>query len=134
MYLNKKKTILIVALLVVALLLLTICILFIPVEGGINVQPLSSPPGENAVIVTVTSDDLARHPSLKRALETSESIIITKNPVHLLQYGDRCISEAEAMTITDTFGFLYRENNASPVTSRYIKWNDTYYQVQGYRI
>ncbi|MDR0980783.1 MAG: hypothetical protein LBL85_03235 [Methanocalculaceae archaeon] len=131
---NKKKTILIGALLAVALIVLAISFLYSPTEGGIYVLPLSSLPGDNAIVVSISPEDLILHPSLKRALETSESIIITQNPIHLLQYGDRCINESEAMTIADKFGVMYQESDSSPAKSRYIKWNNTYYQVQAYRI
>ena len=58
------------------LILLAVCTLYSPHEGGINLLPLNSPPGENTVIVPVTEEDLDRHPALRIALETSEPIVI----------------------------------------------------------
>lgn len=128
-----KKTILIGALLAVALIVLGVYFLYSPPEGGIYVRPLSSLPGDNTIVVSISPEDLILYPSLNRALETSESIIITKNLFYLLQYGDRCISPSEAMIIAGKFGVLYQQSDSSLVQSRCIKWNNTYCQVQSYR-
>ncbi|HJK72654.1 MAG TPA: hypothetical protein O0Y01_04060 [Methanocorpusculum sp.] len=132
---NKKKIIsLIVVLLAIILILLAVCTLSSPHEGGINLLPLNSPPGENTVIVPVTEEDLDRHPALRIALETSEPIVISKNPIHILQFGERCITIAEAREIENKFSFMYMDNDTSSLKYRYILWNNTYYQVESYRV
>ena len=99
---NKKILSLIVLLLAIILILLAVCTLSSPHEGGINLLPLNSPPGENTVIVHVTEEDLDRHPALRIALETSESIVISKNPLHIIQFGERCITIAEERALDNT--------------------------------
>ena len=145
---NKKILSLIVLLLAIILILLAVCTLSSPHEGGINLLPLNSPPGENTVIVPVTEEDLDRHtvivpvteedldrhPALRIALETSEPIVISKNPIHILQFGERCITIAEAREIENKFSFMYMDNDTSSLKYRYILWNNTYYQVQSYRV
>ena len=123
---NKKILSLIVVLLAMILILLAVCTLYSPHEGGI--------PGENTVIVPVTEEDLDRHPALRIALETSEPIVISKNPIHILQFGERCITIAEAREIENKFSFMYMDNDTSSLKYRYILWNNTYYQVQSYRV
>ena len=83
---NKKILSLIVVLLAMILILLAVCTLYSPHEGGINLLPLNSPPGENTVIVPVTEEDLDRHPALRIALETSEPIVISKLHVYGQRY------------------------------------------------
>lgn len=131
---NRKTALLLGIGIAIILILLAVCTLYSPHEGGINLLPLNSPPGENAVIVPVTEEDLARHPALRAALESSEPIIISKNPIHILEFGERCITVAEAWEIENKFSFMYMDNNTSSLKYRYILWNNTYYQVQSYRV
>ncbi|WP_338095991.1 hypothetical protein [Methanorbis rubei] len=119
----------IIGVIIVALAILSAGFTFSYADEGFGVRQLSYTPGNTSMIVSVTDDDLARHPALKTALETSGTIVVTENPFVCFRVSEQCINKSEAMLIEKEFSEYYRDSDSGTMKSRYLQWNENYYRV-----